>query len=287
MLHDIGWTWGWAVGGLLVGSFLNVVIHRWPLMLEAQHPGQRRFDLAYPPSHCPHCQTPLRLLQLIPLLSFLWLRGRCGHCQQAIHWRYPVVEGLTMAWWLWCGLMLPTPASLMAMPSASWWLADTRGWGAPLSWALWGSTLLALAWIDWDSTWLPDGLTQPLVWGGLVAAALGWSGLPLSQALMGAVLGYVSLWSVATVFRMITTQEGMGGGDFKLLAALGAWLGPMLLIPLVLVASVLGLIAGLILRARGQLREGRYIPFGPFLVAAAVALRMGLDRPILAVWGVS
>ena len=121
----------------------------------------------------------------------------------------------------------------------------------------------------------------------LLAAGLGWSGLSLQQALLGAVLGYLSLWSVGTLFRRVTGEEGMGEGDFKLLAALGAWSGPLLLIPLVLLASLLGLIAGLLLRSRGQLREGRYIPFGPFLAAAAVALRLGLDRPILSAWGVS
>ena len=287
MTGDGGWLLPWGVGGLLVGSFLNVVIHRWPLMLTAQSPADQRFDLAYPSSHCPHCHTPLTVAQLIPVLSFLWLRGRCGHCQHPIPWRYPTVELVNMAWWLWCGLMATTWVGPVPLHGAWWWLPSALTWGPSLAWALWGSTLLALAWIDWDSTWLPDGLTQPLVWGGLVAASLGWSGLTLPLALAGAVLGYLSLWSVATVFQWVTGQEGMGGGDFKLLAALGAWLGPLQLIPLVLIASILGLLVGLLLRARGELREGRYIPFGPFLIAAAVALRVGLDRPILALWGMS
>lgn len=277
----------WALGGLLCGSFLNVAIHRWPLMLAAHDHPDQRFDLSFPRSHCPHCRTPLTWLELIPVLSFLWLRGRCGHCGQSIPWRYPAVELLNTGWWLWCGMVLPAFLTPLALSSDVWALGVGLAWGPSLAWALWGSVLLALAWIDWDSTWLPDGLTQPLVWGGLLAAATGWTGQSLSQALAGAVLGYLSLWSVATVFRLVTSQEGMGGGDFKLLAALGAWMGPLLLIPLVLLASVLGLLAGLILRNRGELREGRYIPFGPFLIAAAVALRLGLDRPVLTAWGVA
>jgi leader peptidase (prepilin peptidase)/N-methyltransferase len=290
MTFDLMVPWVWAVGGLLVGSLLNVLIHRWPLMLAQETPSEQRLNLVFPRSHCPHCHTPLTIPQLIPVLSFLWLRGRCGHCQHPIAWRYPLVELLNMAWWLWCGLALPnalTPMPLTGFPGLTAGLPGALTWGPSLAWSLWGSAVLALAWIDWDSTWLPDGLTQPLVWGGLVAAAWGWSGVPLPQALAGAVLGYLSLWSVATVFQLATGHEGMGDGDFKLLAALGAWCGPLLLIPLVLVASVLGLLVGVVLRARGQLREGRYIPFGPFLVGAAVALRLGLDRLILTVWGVS
>ena len=287
MAHEGWWALGWAGCGLLIGSFLNVVIHRWPRLLEASPMMPEHVNLARPRSHCPHCLTPLPWWQLVPVLSFLWLRGRCAHCRHPIAWRYPAVEGLNMAWWLWCGLSLPAGFAVGHIPSVHGWWPEAHAWGSPLAWSLWGSALLVLAWIDWDTTWLPDDLTQPLVWGGLLAAGLGWSGLSLQQALLGAVLGYLSLWSVGTLFRRVTGEEGMGEGDFKLLAALGAWSGPLLLIPLVLLASLLGLIAGLLLRARGQLREGRYIPFGPFLAAAAVALRLGLDRPILSAWGVS
>jgi leader peptidase (prepilin peptidase)/N-methyltransferase len=296
-------TWtllGWAVGGLVIGSFLNVLIHRWPRMLAAElgeplsgtalspvAPDAAPFNLSHPRSHCPHCGTTLRWPQLVPVLSFLWQRGRCGHCHHPIAWRYPVVELLAMTWWIWCGLHVPALPGHATLGLTALILPGSAGWGPPLAWALWGSALLALAWIDWDSTWLPDGLTQPLVWGGLLAAQLGWTPVSLSQALTGAMLGYLSLWSVATVFRWVTGQEGMGGGDFKLLAALGAWLGPWLLIPLVLLASLGGLVAGLALRLRGQLRDGRYVPFGPFLVAAAVALRLGLDRVALGVWGMA
>lgn len=296
---DTGFVLAWALGGLLIGSHLNVLIHRWPRMLAAEmgepvalitpqaHPVPQPFNLATPRSHCPHCGTPLTLAQLVPVLSFLWQRGRCGHCHHPIAWRYPVVELLSMAWWIWCGTQVSALAGQAALGMTSVILPGSALWGPSLAWALWGSALLALAWIDWDSTWLPDGLTQPLVWAGLIAAALGWSGLSLNQALAGAVLGYLSLWSVAWAFRGFTGQEGMGGGDFKLLAALGAWLGPWLLIPLVLLAAVGGLMAGLVMRANGQLREGRYVPFGPFLVAAAVALRLGLDRVVLSVWGMA
>ena len=275
------WWLAWALGGLMVGSFLNVLIHRWPLMLEAEEAQHSpvSFGLARPRSHCPHCHTPLPAHHLLPLLSFAWLRGRCGFCRHPIAWRYPLVEALNMLWWCWCAAFIPGAVGLSsAAGTMSALLPGSLLWGPPLVWALWGSVLLALAWIDWDSTWLPDGLTQPLAWGGLVAAALQWSGLSLSMALAGAVSGYLSLWLVARLFHLFTGMEGMGDGDFKLLAALGAWLGPWLLIPLVLIASVLGMLVGLLLRSQGRLREGRYIPFGPFLVGAAVALRLGLDR---------
>jgi leader peptidase (prepilin peptidase)/N-methyltransferase len=279
--HGLWWWLTWALGGLIIGSFLNVLIHRWPLMLaaEEQQDTPAPLGIARPRSHCPACHHPLPAHHLLPLLSFLWLRGRCGFCQHPISWRYPVVEALNMGWWCWCAAFIPGTVPLSsAAGMMSVLLPDSTLWGPPLAWALWGSALLALAWIDWDSTWLPDGLTQPLVWGGLIAAALQWSGQSLPMALAGAVSGYLSLWLVARLFHLLTGQEGMGEGDIKLLAALGAWLGPGLLIPLVLMASIGGACVGWVLRARGQLREGRYVPFGPFLIGAAMALRLGLDR---------
>jgi leader peptidase (prepilin peptidase)/N-methyltransferase len=132
--------------------------------------------------------------------------------------------------------------------------------------------LLTLAVIDWETTLLPDSLTQPLLWLGLWAAEMGWSGLSVSNALWGAMVGYSSFALIAFVFERVTGQEGLGAGDFKLLAALGAWLGPLPLIPLVFLAASSGAGVGLVLRARGQLREGRYVPFGPFLALAAVVL---------------
>ena len=138
--------------------------------------------------------------------------------------------------------------------------------------------LLALSVIDWQTTLLPDDLTQALVWGGLVASTLGWLVLPLTQSVWGAVLGYASLWSVAKAFERITHKQGMGAGDFKLLAALGAWLGPWALLPLVFLASLVGAVVGLGLQARQKLHQGLYVPFGPFLAAAGMLVAaIGMD----------
>ena len=243
--------------GLVLGSFANVVIYRLPRMLERawaepdSHAIRPAWNLAVPASHCPHCGTPLRWRHNLPLLGFALLRGRCAHCHHPIGWRYPLIEaagGLLGAWCCWrYGLSAPA-----------------------LAWTGFGLTLLCLAVIDWDTTLLPDVLTQPLTWAGLIAAALGWSGQSLTLALWGAVGGYGLLWSVATGFRLMTGKDGMGQGDFKLLAALGAWLGPWAGLSLILIASLSGLLAGLMLRQRGRLREGLYLPFGPFLVLAGL-----------------
>ena len=253
------WVLGlvWCVLGLVVGSFLNVVIHRLPRML-AMDPGAEPYDLAKPRSHCPHCQTPLALRHNLPLLSFLVLRGRCAFCGAPIAWRYPLVEASNALIWVSCGLWFSS--------------GQTDAQAAALAWACGGSLLLALTCIDWETTLLPDSLTQPLLWLGLLAAEMGWSGLSLSSALWGAVVGYGSFALIAWVFERVTGQEGLGAGDFKLLAALGAWLGPLPLIPLVFLAASSGALVGLALRAKGQLREGRYVPFGPFLALAAVVL---------------
>lgn len=248
-----GLIW-WSVLGLCVGSFLNVVIHRLPRMMESPDP---RFNLASPGSHCPHCKTPLPFWQNLPVLSFVLLRGRCAHCRHPIGWRYPLVELSTLLIWLGAAWAPPFHAS---------------GWPATLALALGGSLLLALALVDWDTTLLPDRLTLPLLWLGLLSSEMGWIGQSLSQAFWGCAAGYGSFWLVATVFERLTGQEGLGAGDVKLLAALGAWLGPLLLIPLVLLAALAGLVAGLAMRARGALREGRYVPFGPFLAGAAGVL---------------
>lgn len=249
--------------GLAIGSFLNVVIHRLPRMLEAQwaaeareHTGQAPVDeapynLAVPRSHCPHCQTPLSWRDNIPALSYLWLRGRCRQCQAPIGWRYLAVELLSSAMLIWCVAAHGVSASALA-------------------WAGFGCALLALAAIDADTTLLPDAITQPLVWAGLLAAALRLSGQSLTDALWGAVAGYLFLWSVYWMFKLFTGKEGMGQGDFKLLAALGAWLGWPALVSLVLIASLTGVAGGLLLRARGQIGEDGYIPFGPFLAFAGL-----------------
>jgi leader peptidase (prepilin peptidase)/N-methyltransferase len=247
----------WFLPGLVLGSFLNVAIHRLPRML-AMDTFAQPYNLARPRSHCPHCQTPLALWHNLPLLSFLWLRGRCASCHAPISWRYPLVEAGNALIWMACGILLP--------------LGPHTPVETALVWACGGSLLLTLAVIDWETTLLPDSLTQPLLWLGLWAAEMGWSGLSVSNALWGAMVGYSSFALIAFVFERVTGQEGLGAGDFKLLAALGAWLGPLPLIPLVFLAASSGAGVGLVLRARGQLREGRYVPFGPFLALAAVVL---------------
>lgn len=245
--------------GLMIGSFLNVVIYRLPLMMEAQWnappdaevPSTPSFNLAVPRSHCPHCQHALAWHENIPLLSFIRLRGRCMHCQSAIAWRYPVVELIT------AGLFM--------------WASFQHGLGfQALAWAGFAAALIVLAAIDADTRLLPDAITQPLVWAGLLSASLGLTGSSLSEALWGAAGGYLFLWSVFWLFKGFTGKEGMGQGDFKLLAALGAWLGWPALLSLVLIASFSGVFGGLWLKLRGQLADNGQMAFGPFLVLAGL-----------------
>ncbi len=259
-----------ALFGLMLGSFLNVVIHRLPRMLEREWqeqcawlqgqepvPGQR-YDLILPASGCPQCAHVLRWYENVPILSWLMLRGRCSRCQCVISSRYPLVEGLT-------GL-------LFALAAWQW------GPGSDVFW-VWGllAVLLALTCIDLDTRLLPDSLTLPLAWAGLLAN-LGGRFVPLDEAVIGAVAGYLSLWSVYHLFKWLTGKEGMGFGDFKLLAALGAWLGWKLLLPIVLVASLAGAVFGIAaILFRGQTR-GKPIPFGPWLaLGGLVALFWGTD----------
>lgn len=248
MNEAIGWLWT-ATLGVCVGSFLNVVIHRLPAV--ALDPEASIWQaLSQPRSHCPHCHHRLPARHLVPLLSWLMLRGRCAFCQQTIAWRYPLVEVGTGALWLLCA----------------------AHWGVGLEaalWAVFASTLLALAVIDAQTTLLPDALTQPLLWLGLLASQQQWLALPLSEAVAGAMLGYAALWLVATVFERLTGKVGMGAGDFKLLAALGAWLGPLALLPLVFMASAVGALLGWLLQRRGLLPPEGPVPFGPFLALAA------------------
>ena len=253
-----------ALIGLQFGSFLNVVVWRLPRMLErewqAVSAGQTAdaqpvFNLSTPRSHCPHCQTPLAWRDLVPVLSYLFLRGRCGHCAAPISARYPLVEVAVGLVWGWC----------------AWRWGGT--WTA-LAWVGFFTTLLALALIDADTMLLPDVLTLPLMWVGMIAAQLGWTGLPLSDAMWGAVAGYLSLWLVYQVFLRLTGKHGLGGGDFKLLAALGAWLGWQALPWLVLGASLLGLLYALVLMARGQYQKDQHIPLGPSLALAGAVLAL-------------
>lgn len=250
-----------ALFGLLVGSFLNVVIHRVPLMMEAgwrrearellEQPAEDEpvFNLVVPRSRCPQCGHGIRWHENIPVLSWLMLKGRCSQCGTAISKRYPIIEVLTAV-----------VAALCA-----WRL----GYGPWLLFALGASfTLLALAVIDLDTTLLPDDLTYPLLWAGLLAALLGVSPVTLPDAVIGAMVGYLSLWSLYWVFKLLTGKEGMGYGDFKLLAALGAWLGWQFMPLVILLSSVVGLVFALSMMASGSVKRDQGIPFGPYLAIA-------------------
>jgi leader peptidase (prepilin peptidase)/N-methyltransferase len=262
-----------ALLGLCIGSFLNVVIHRLPRMLErgwklesAELLGVKvdepeAITLSKPRSRCPSCGHPIAWHENIPVLSWLWLRGRCSACKTRISARYPFVELLTgglfalVAW-----RFGPTPTALL--------------------WCGFVAVLVALAGIDWDTTFLPDNLTLPLLWAGLVASALGWT-IPLGDAVWGATAGYLSLWSVYWLFKLTTGKEGMGFGDFKLLAALGAWLGLKMVLPIVLAASVIGAVVGIGMKLSANLREGRYVPFGPFLAGAGLLVMLAGSNRVL------
>jgi leader peptidase (prepilin peptidase)/N-methyltransferase len=252
-----------GVLGLLVGSFLNVVIHRLPKMMERQWkaecadlsgvepPTVERFNLMVPRSRCPHCGHSIGWHENIPVLSYLFLRGKCSACSSPISLRYPLVELATGVLFLWIG---------------------SRGGinAGALAWCGFAASLLALAMIDWDTTLLPDDITLPLLWAGLIAAALHWTTVPLANAFWGAVWGYLSLWLVYWAFKLVTGKEGMGFGDFKLFAALGAWFGWQALVPIILMASVIGAVVGIALKFNNGLREGGYVPFGPFLAGAGM-----------------
>ncbi|MDH4479840.1 MAG: prepilin peptidase [Rhodoferax sp.] len=254
-----------SVLGLLVGSFLNVVIFRLPKMLERQWAREHQewsgvepatelatsapFNLLVPRSQCPKCAAPVRWQHNIPVLSYLILRGRCSRCQATISPQYPLVELAT--------------AAIFGLCAARWGQTVTAG-----AWCVFAVGLLVLACIDWETTLLPDVLVLPLLWLGLIAANLQWTATPPSDALWGAIGGYLSLWSVYWAFKWATGKEGMGYGDFKLFACMGAWFGWQLLIPLILLSSIVGTVAGLALKLGGGLREGGYLPFGPFLAGA-------------------
>ena len=202
-----------------------------------------------PRSRCGSCGHQIGWIENIPILSYLFLRGKCSKCSAPIGIRYPMVE--------------LTTAALFAFCAARWGLTP-----AGVSWAIFCAALLTLACIDWDTTFLPDDITLPLVWGGLIASALQFTAAPLSASLWGVVAGYMSLWSVYWAFKLLTGKEGMGYGDFKLFAALGAWFGWQALIPIILMASVIGALVGIGMKFSSGLREGGYVPFGPFLAGA-------------------
>ena len=265
--------------GLLVGSFLNVVIHRLPIMLDRQWreqcteldapvaelpPGPapaavEPYNLVVPRSACPACRAPIKSWQNIPILSWLWLRGKCAHCNAPISLRYPLIELL-------CAVL----SAAVAWRFGFGW---TAGAALAVTW-----TLIALTGIDLDTQLLPDALTLPLLWGGLLASlaaspgagSSGGASLPVSPAaaITGAAAGYLCLWAVYQLFRLCTGKEGMGYGDFKLLAALGAWLGWHMLLPIILCSASVGAVVGIALILSGRRGRGVPIPFGPFLAAA-------------------
>jgi leader peptidase (prepilin peptidase)/N-methyltransferase len=265
--------------GLLVGSFLNVVIYRVPVMLEREWRAQcaelaqgpdgaaptpataPRFNLIVPRSTCPKCQAPITALQNIPVLSYLFLRGRCASCRTPISARYPLVEALT--------------GVLSAL------VAWKFGYGAPAGAALvltW--FLIALTFIDVDTQLLPDCMTLPLVWLGIATSAFlptnFQASLPvtLHDSVIGAMAGYLSLWGVYHLFKLVTGKEGMGYGDFKLLGAIGAFLGWRMLLPTVLGAAAVGAVVGIVILTAKRQGRGVPIAFGPFLAAAGWIMLM-------------
>jgi len=252
---------GVFVFGAIIGSFLNVVILRLPRLLEHDWQCQCRELLSLPAdtgkkppgivfdrSRCPHCGHEIKPYENIPLLSFAFLRGRCSACKAGISWRYPLVELTTAVMFvitLW--YFGPTLPGLCALALTA--------------------VLIALTGIDTDTQLLPDNITLPLVWAGVLANYFGVY-TDLASSVLGAILGYLILWSIYHLFRLLTGKEGMGYGDFKLLAALGAWMGWQLLPLMVLMSSVVGAVVGLVLMGSGKLQRDKPMPFGPFIAAA-------------------
>ncbi|WP_019141972.1 prepilin peptidase [Noviherbaspirillum massiliense] len=251
-----------GIFGLLIGSFLNVVIHRLPKMMQRESdnyvahesgkplPHSDRYNLMVPRSACPHCGHRIGALENIPVISYLFLRGKCIECKAPISVRYPLVELLTgglsafMVWHFGSGL-------------------------AGLGTLVFTYLLIAMTFIDADTQLLPDDLTLPLLWCGLLVNLNG-TFVPLQEAVIGAVAGYLSLWSVYWLFKLTTGKEGMGYGDFKLLAALGAWLGWKMLPVIILLSSVVGAIVGIALIVFVKRGRENPIPFGPYLAAAGL-----------------
>ncbi len=248
--------------GLLLGSFLNVVIHRLPKMMQRESdnyvahesgtplPHQDRYSLVAPRSACPHCGHAITAIENIPVVSYLFLRGKCIACKAPISMRYPAVELLTGA--------------------LSFFLVWHFGSGAAgLASLAFAYLLIAMTFIDADTQLLPDDLTYPLLWCGLLINLDG-TFVPLADAVIGAAAGYLVLWAVYWLFKLATGKEGMGYGDFKLLAALGAWLGWKMLPVIILLSSLVGALVGIALIVFSQHGRDKPIPFGPYLAAAGV-----------------
>lgn len=273
-----------AVLGLVVGSFLNVLIVRLPRMMERAWRAQcaelggsdgtdgaclpdagAPYDLARPASHCQSCGHAIAWYQNIPVLSWLALRGRCAYCGAPIAWQYPAVEAGT--------------ALLFAACLA--WLGPTHAAWAAMAFC---AASLALAVIDIQTRLLPDELTLPLLWGGLLANLWG-SFAPLSAAVVGAMAGYGVLWLAYWGYRLATGVEGMGHGDFKLMGAIGAWLGWQALPPVMLLSAAAGVAVALVQMLRGRMGRRDAMPFGPFLAAAGVAVMLSGDAWQRLLWG--
>nr|WP_315248555.1 A24 family peptidase [uncultured Duganella sp.] len=257
-----------AIFGLLFGSFLNVVIHRLPIMMQRESdnyvaeesgkplPHTGRYNLMAPRSACPHCQHQITALENIPVISWLALRGKCSGCKAKISPRYPLVELLTGA-----------------LSALVVWRFGSGYAGLAALFFLY--VLIALAFIDADTKLLPDDLTYPLLWAGLLINING-TFVPLQDAVIGAAAGYLVLWSVYWLFKLATGKEGMGYGDFKLLAGLGAWMGWTMLPAIVLLSSLVGAVAGIGLMIFAKRARNNPIPFGPYLAAAGlIALLYG------------
>ena len=266
-----------VVAGLMVGSFLNVVIHRLPKLMERQWraecaeltgiaaPPAERYNLVVPRSSCPACGHRITALENIPIASYLALGGRCSGCRAPISWRYPLVEALAGA------------------------LAGFIAWRYGVSAAMIGAlvfawTMIALTFIDFDTFYLPDSITLPLLWVGLLFN-VGATFTDLRSAVIGAAAGYLALWTVYWAFKLATGKEGMGYGDFKLLAAIGAWLGWKMLPLVILLSSFVGAAVGIVLIVFARRGRSVPIPFGPYLAAAGLIALFwgeGINRRYLA-----
>lgn len=263
--------------GLCIGSFLNVVIYRLPIMLKKKWRNEcieildeecslsldndGAFNLLKPDSHCPNCQRDIPIWANIPVISYFLLRGKCRFCNEKISIRYPLVELLTSGLFVAVGLVFTDGALIVAG-------------------LFFVAIIICLVFIDLDTFLLPDELTLPLLWLGLLVNLNGMIAPNLSSAVIGAAFGYLILWSIYWIFKLITKKEGMGYGDFKLLAALGAWFGWQSLVNILLVSSMLGIIYAFVLRFSGRLSKGDPVSFGPFLGIAGVITLFFMDRMI-------
>lgn len=277
-----GWMTISLLLGLVVGSFLNVVIYRLPIMMEKEWAGQCAelsgkepeqapvFNLSTPRSRCPHCQHAIGALENIPVISYIFLGGKCKSCRKPISVRYPLIEALT-------GVLSVVIAWQFGF-----------GWNC-LAALLFTWSLIALTFIDLDHQLLPDKITLPLVWLGIFANLFGLF-TDIYSSVIGAIAGYLTLWSVYHLFKFVTGKEGMGYGDFKLLAALGAWMGWQYLPMIVLLSSLVGAIVGISLILIKKHQRDIPIPFGPYLAAAGwIAFIWGdtINRVYLSAFGLS